>query len=92
KFWGSTTVGETTPLVIKSTTTINGVAVTADDVANHAKLVAFDEGIKKEDESGDATNVPVEQVSDPDLGGANTIGTADRTKSKFIIAEGGLIL
>ena len=92
KFWGSTTVGETTPLVIKSTTTINGVAVTADDVANHAKLVAFDEGIKKEDENGDATKVPVEQVSDPDLGGANTIGTADRTKSKFIIAEGGLIL
>lgn len=92
KFWGSTTVGETTPLVIKSTTTINGVAVTADDVANHAKLVAFDEGIKKEDENGVATKVPVEQVSDPDLGGANTIGTADRTKSKFIIAEGGVVL
>lgn len=90
KFWGSTTVGETTPLVIKSTTTINGVAVTADDVANHAKLVAFDEGIKKENESGD--KVPVEQVSDPDLGGANTIGTADRTKSKFIIADGGVVL
>lgn len=92
KFWGSTTVGETTPLVIKSTTTINGVAVTDDDVANHAKLVAFDEGIKKEDENGVATKVPVEQVSDPDLGGANTIGTADRTKSKFIIAEGGVVL
>ena len=92
KFWGSTTVGETTPLVIKSTTTINGVAVTADDVANHAKLVAFDEGIKKEDENGVATKVPVEQVSDPDLGGANTIGTADRTKSKFIIADGGVVL
>ncbi|MBQ5855440.1 MAG: hypothetical protein IIW50_06550, partial [Alistipes sp.] len=45
-FWGSTkiaTLGFTTPCVVKATTTINGVAVTAEDVTKHEVILGRDQ-------------------------------------------------
>lgn len=45
-YWGSTnitTVGATAPIKVKATTTVNGVAVTAEDVANHLFLLGRDQ-------------------------------------------------
>ena len=45
-YWGSTnitTVGGTSPIKVKATTTVNGVAVTAADIANHYFLLGRDQ-------------------------------------------------
>ena len=57
-YWGSTnvtTVGATAPIKIKATTTVNGVAVTAEDVANHLFLLGRDQ--KTEDRATSAFQI-----------------------------------
>ena len=47
----STTVGAITPCVVKSTTTVNGEAVTAEQIAEFSFLVGRDQTVAK-DETG----------------------------------------
>lgn len=57
-YWGSTnvtTVGATAPIKVKATTTVNGVAVTAEDVANHLFLLGRDQ--KTEDRATSAFQI-----------------------------------